>query len=361
MNSSRRRGFTLVELLVVITIIGMLMALLLPAVNAAREAGRRAQCMNNQKNLSLALLQHESSRGSFPGYINEVGKVAGTDQIVFGTWVVSIFPYIDNMALQDLWSNGKHRDYSSGGDAPGYTNLALLRCPSQPDQATGPGETPCSYRVNAGRIRGTFACNDSSVVSFYGADSTTCGVFDVQSPFFTKYGKLRNSKIAQGSIRDGAATTLLLSENSREATWTREPPPVSTGSPPTPSTANSAWSIFANEVWGTKPYKEDDLGFGVPWIEDRTSFPTEGMEFINRNFDKPDRGIVPACYHGGVVVVSFCDGHQYTLSEDIDVTTYLHLVTPYGKRAHTVARGASPQWPFFKDLDPTYILDEGSY
>ena len=79
MNRRIRRGFTLIELLVVITIIGMLVALLLPAVQAAREAGRRAVCMNNQKQLGVAMLNFESYRG-FPGYVNTVGTNAANKQ-----------------------------------------------------------------------------------------------------------------------------------------------------------------------------------------------------------------------------------------------------------------------------------------
>src|SRR5215213_1486865 len=73
MRNDDHRGFTLIELLVVITIIGILVGLLLPAVQAAREAARRAQCMNNQKQIALAMHNYLEHVGSFPpGYISTI-------------------------------------------------------------------------------------------------------------------------------------------------------------------------------------------------------------------------------------------------------------------------------------------------
>src|SRR5262245_10197885 len=89
----KRAGFTLVELLVVIAIIGVLVALLLPAVQAARESARRAQCSNNLKQLGLAVTQYgDTYKGAFP-----VGSYA----CCYGTWLVALLPYIEQKSLFD--------------------------------------------------------------------------------------------------------------------------------------------------------------------------------------------------------------------------------------------------------------------
>lgn len=124
-NSNRAKsGFTLVELLVVIAIIGILVALLLPAVQAARESARRAQCVNNLKQLGIAFLNFESAEGKFPlAYTNPANGV--------NNWMPFVLPYAEQQNLADGyqlnvdWWREPNRTVVA-------TRLTLVQCPSSP-------------------------------------------------------------------------------------------------------------------------------------------------------------------------------------------------------------------------------------
>jgi len=128
------RGFTLVELLVVIAIIGILVSLLLPAVNAAREAARRAQCMNHVKQLTLAALTHDSAHGHLPsgGWPDWVGDPdLGTGKDQPGSWMYATLPFIEEDAVYEL-SKGlvglqKSRTLAQRNELP----VTVFYCPSR--------------------------------------------------------------------------------------------------------------------------------------------------------------------------------------------------------------------------------------
>ena len=109
MSALRRRAFTLVELLVVIAIIGVLIALLLPAVQAARESARRAQCANQMVQLTIAVLNYEMSHGAYPtGCVNPTGPITSTPTGNHHNWISLALPHFEERVVYD------HIDFSVG-------------------------------------------------------------------------------------------------------------------------------------------------------------------------------------------------------------------------------------------------------
>ncbi len=138
--AGRDRGFTLVELLVVIAIIGVLVGLLLPAVQAAREAARRNQCLNNLKQVSLAILNYESSKRRLPppaiwGFPNDSGGRTPQDP-AHHTWLTLVLPYMEQTALYD----SAELDEPAWGQDIVSTPVSVLRCPSD-GEFLNPNET----------------------------------------------------------------------------------------------------------------------------------------------------------------------------------------------------------------------------
>ncbi len=128
-----RAAFTLVELLVVIAIIGILVALLLPAVQAAREAARRTTCVNQMKQIGLALLNHESTMKVFPTGGTEPWHNEGDASVAYGKgygWMVQILPYVENSALQEISKGYGAGDQERDRIVRG-TPVSLYNCPSR--------------------------------------------------------------------------------------------------------------------------------------------------------------------------------------------------------------------------------------
>jgi prepilin-type N-terminal cleavage/methylation domain-containing protein/prepilin-type processing-associated H-X9-DG protein len=132
-------GFTLVELLVVVTIIAILIALLLPAVQSAREAARRTQCANNLKQIGLGMLQHEERNKFFPSsgwgwyWVGDPDRGFGREQP--GGWLFQLLPFIEQQGLFDLGADGQ-RDVQTAQQTAGaarceQTPLSAMNCPSR--------------------------------------------------------------------------------------------------------------------------------------------------------------------------------------------------------------------------------------
>ena len=202
-------AFTLVELLVVIAIIGVLVSLLLPAVQAAREAARRTQCKNNLRQLALGVLSFESAKKVLPlgaTFGEGVNPATATPK---SNWVISILPYIEQSALYDSF------DFSasllqSGNDVARTTPLPTMGCPSD-DRIGEPLRMPARREVLW--ARGTYACNAGNGPTILGWDGGLYGPDSLGwlDPF--RRGMMGpDASVKLEQVVDGLTNTILLTE-----------------------------------------------------------------------------------------------------------------------------------------------------
>lgn len=227
-------GFTLVELLVVITIIGILIGLLLPAVQSAREAARKVQCQNNIGQLGKAVLLHEQAQKWFPtggwgwDWVGDPDRGFGTKQP--GGWIYNILPYIDQRNLHDMGMGQSPSQKAAQAGLMIGTTMAILNCPTRCQAIAYPNLRSQSDWHNANPIpvmvaRSDYAANQGDAPINQGPGSFGPGpgtLAQGDSPTYQWFNPINNgdaagisflrSMVRLAHIADGPSNTYLAGE-----------------------------------------------------------------------------------------------------------------------------------------------------
>lgn len=276
-----RRGFTLTELLVVIAIIGMLMALVVPAVMSARARAQVTQCMNNQKEIATAIQQYEGAKQHYPGW-QETISVGTNRSYVNVPWAAVILEYLGR---RDLWT-ARFNEPAVNPITGTPTTVVQLRCPS----SASVNMWPLSYAANCGLPDVSTSRNPP--------DSPSNGVFHDHR---RNLPLARQVMMSSSDIRDGTSHTILFSENNQAYQWAN----------PTSDSFVLEWQV------------------GLIWQPTLTA--------LRINQDRSSMSIDldharPSSNHSGGVVAAFCDGHQSFLRDTIAYPILVQLMTPDGQR-----------------------------
>jgi prepilin-type N-terminal cleavage/methylation domain-containing protein/prepilin-type processing-associated H-X9-DG protein len=289
----RRRAFTLVELLVVIAILGILMAVLLPAVQRAREAANRSVCTGHLKQIGIALLNYHDAHRSFPpGYLSGVDS-AGDDLGPGWGWAAMLLPHIEQRPLFDRIQFDQPIEASSQM-AVRTSSIPAYLCPSDRAVPVWAAVT----RDAAGNP--VAAICDVASANYVGVFGVTEPGVDGEGVFF------RNSAIALGDVTDGASVTLLVGERAHR--W-----------------SDSTW---VGAVTKAELFPPPDSP-AVPFIENAS-----GM-VLGHSFEGPPNATGLECNdfsseHADGANLVFCDGHVQFISSSMDKKLFRALSTRAG-------------------------------
>lgn len=331
--SPRRRlrgtstGFTLVELLVVIAIIGLLVALLLPAVNAAREAARRTSCGNNLRQIGLATLNWESARRHFPPSWNVEGGWSAQAQLL---------PYIEEVLIADKVNF--HESYSRaapiGSQKLSSFRIAPYLCPSEPNDVArldSAGE-PLHYPLNYGMNLGTWFVWDPATGEGGGG------------AFFP------NSRLSSSNFRDGLSKTLCAAHVNAYTSYERNA--ANGGHLPLPATPHSL-PAGGDSKYG--PQLGNNTGH-TEWVDGRahqagftTTFPPNffvsparaagyDIDWTNQQEGKSESvktfaAVTARSHHPGIVLAVNMDGSTRTVSDNVDLAIWQAASTRGGRES----------------------------
>ncbi len=339
-HSRFRSGFTLIELLVVIAIIAVLIALLLPAVQAAREAARRAQCVNNLKQIGLAMHNYESANSVFP---------PGARGCCWGTWLVAVLPFVEQQALYNAWNSAGNNTVGlpqSTYDLPfrysGAANITVTSsrvnayaCPSDGGNTNAPGYgslgktvTSQNYMVNFGNLnssQGTLTGTASLLpyitlngiqYGFLGAPFGDIGSPNPDGPFGSMKGAAIRHTVAFAQIQDGLSNTMMTSECVVGQSATKK------------DLRGFSWWAWAAMFTG--------------WLTPNTSSPDtmQAGSYCNYPFAQnppcsgpdPVLGVMNAARsrHPGGVNSGFCDGSVRFIKNSVNPITYRAISSTHG-------------------------------